>query len=591
MKNRKSTIKKVTLYLLAVVMVTSIAVCEFLPGDFFAPDTEDPVIAEPPPPPPTTEPQPPPTEPPPTTESPPATEPPPVTEDPSEPEPEPPPHPATLFFPGAVEGTDPMNTAFRYDYDIMVNGEIVSDYTRSDPIDFGMDHEYTNVQGVTTFRGNNFRSSAAWGNVNVRNETLTTKWQINIDGLQGWTGAGWTGQPVIVRWRNDIRQIMNIYPEKKAKEDLVEVIYGTMDGIIRFLDLDDGKPTRAPINTFSPIKGAVMIDPRGLPLLYVGQGVFTGHPLGHRIYSLIDYEVLHFTNGLDSFRYRTWRSFDGNPLVCAASDTMVLPGENGILYTVKLNTRFNIRAGTISLDPEVVKFRYKTPLSRVLGIESSVVGFSHYAFFTDNSGLVSCVDLNTMTPVWIQHCTDDTDSTPLFDIEEDGGFSLYTACEVDLRNRADLAYIRKLNAITGEILWEHSYRCAFDDHVNGGVLASPILGKGDIDGGIIFFVAKTITGKGGGVLVNLDKATGEVIWETWFRSYGWSSPVDVYTESGKSYIIVCDASGNVHLVEGRTGKVLRSINIRGNVEASPAIFENKIVVGTRAQVIFCIEIG
>ena len=128
-------------------------------------------------------------------------------------------------------------------------------------------------------------------------------------------------------------------------------------------------------------------------------------------------------------------------------------------------------------------------------------------------------------------------------------------------------------------------------NVNGGALASPIIGKGDIDGGVIFLIAKVRTGQGFGVLVNLDKVTGEVIWERYFPSYSWSSPVDIYTADGKSYIIVCDAAGNMHLVEGRTGEVLTRINLGGNMEASPAVFENRIVVGTRSQRIFCVEIG
>ncbi len=48
-------------------------------------------------------------------------------------------------------------------------------------------------------------------------------------------------------------------------------------------------------------------------------------------------------------------------LVAEAADTLIAPGENGILYTMKLNTKFNRETGELSIDPsETVKLRYKT---------------------------------------------------------------------------------------------------------------------------------------------------------------------------------------------------------------------------------------
>ena len=525
---------------------------------------------------------------------PPAQTPTPTPEPTPEPEPEPPPpHPATLFKPYFIEETDPSAEHYRFTYDIMVDGKIVDEYIRPVPIFFGTAEEYTELEGITTFRGNNFRNAAFWGTVNVTQRTLTRNWQIPIGSCSRnrWTGVGWNGQPAIVRWDEETRRIMNIYPDKKDKDGLIEVIYAAMDGLIRFLDLDDGTPTRDPISVRDPIKGSVSVDPRGYPLMYVGQGISYGSPMGFRVFSLITGKELLFINGSDSFCYRRWRAFDSNALVDGAADTLIIPGENGVLYTAYLGTEYDKEAGTITLDPEIIRYRYRSRLVSEPGTESSVTGFANYLLYGDNSGLIQCVDLNTMTPVWIMHNTDDTDSTPLIDIEEDGSVSLYVACEVDKQGNGGRGYIRKLDAVTGETLWEHSYPCAYDSSVNGGILASPIIGRGDLEGGIIYFVAKVRTGQGAGVLVNLDKMTGEVIWETWFSRYGWSSPVAVYTETGKSYIIVCDAGGNMHLLEGATGEKLTSIPLGGNIEGSPAIFENRIVVGTRTQRIYCIEIG
>jgi len=509
----------------------------------------------------------------------------------STPTPEPTPHPAALFAPKSIEETDPSAPSFRFQFDIMAGGEIVSEYKRPDPVFFELPEDYTQMKGITTFRGNNFRNSASWGTVDATAKTLTKLWSINISAITTFTGVGWTGQPAIVQWDKETLRIMNIRPEKLAKEGLVEVIYAAQDGYIRFLDLDDGTPTRDSIRLGSPIKGSVTLDPRGYPLMFIGEGAFVGGALGFHIFSLIDGKELFFLNGADPFANRFWRSFDGNGLIDAKADTLVTPAENGILYTMKLNTEYDREAGTISVAPELVKYRYKTPLSPTLGIENSVVAFSHYAMFADNSGLVQCVDLNTMTPVWMRHCTDDTDASLLLDVERDGSVSMYTACSVDKQGSGGKCFIRKLNAETGGLIWEQSYPCAYDERINGGALASPIVGKGDIDGGVIFFIAKVQTGQGWGLLVNLDKETGEVIWERYIGSYGWSSPVDVYATDGKSYIIVCDASGNMILLEGKTGEILSRTSVNHNVEGSPAIFGNKVVVGTRGAQIFCIEIG
>lgn len=499
-----------------------------------------------------------------------------------------------IFNPQCIEETDPSSDLYNFKYDIMENGKIVSEYRRPNAIGFGLPEEYTALEGVTTFRGNNFRNNSSWGTVDPSEERLSKIWSVSIGGIGIWQGVGWNGHPAIVRWDNETRQIMNMYPEKKDKDGLAEVIYAALDGKIRFLDLDDGTPTRPSINIKSPIKGSVTIDPRGYPLMYAGQGSSLGpgggNP-GFRVFSLIDGKMLLHIPGNDKFAYRYWPYFDSNALVDGASDTLFIAGENGVLYTVSLGTDYNPDAGTISIDPYIVKYRYKTPLCPQVGTEGSITAYSGYLMYAENSGLVQCVDLNTMTPVWIRHCTDDTDSTPLLDFEEDGSLSIYTACEVDKQGWGGSSYIRKLDAATGALLWEYSYPCKYHSS-NGGVLASPVLGRGDIEGGVIFLIAKICGEEGDGVLVNLDKKTGEIIWEKYFPNFAWSSPAAVYTEDGKSYLVTCDSIGIVRLIEGKTGNVLDQTAIGTmNIEGSPAAFGNKVVVGTRGKRIVCLEIS
>ena len=43
----------------------------------------------------------------------------------------------------------------------------------------------------------------------------------------------------------------------------------------------------------------------------------------------------------------------------AETDTRIYPGENGILYLIRLNTKYDLNSGTLSIDPgRTVKWRY-----------------------------------------------------------------------------------------------------------------------------------------------------------------------------------------------------------------------------------------
>lgn len=459
-------------------------------------------------------------------------------------------------------------------------------------VSFPVPEEYNNINGVTTFRGNNYRNSASYGTVEVNEKKLEKIWSIKIGYIDEWTGVGWNGQPAIVKWDDKVRSKMNIISNKKNKDNLKEVIYGTLDGKIYFLDLEDGKRTRNPINIGFPIKGSVTVDPRGLPLLYCGQGVekngTTIGKIGFRIFSLIDQKVLHFINGIDKTAYRGWGAFDSTPLIDAKNDTMYECGENGILYSVKLNTSFDPNAGSVSIKPETLKYRYSSPAVVRQGMENSIAIYKNLSYFVDNTGYLQCVDLNTLTPLWIRFVTDDTDSTIALEDSGDNKVALYTACEVDHQKQNGYSYVRKINALSGELIWENKYQCTFSE-TNGGVLASPVVGKNDIDNLVLFNIAKTWK-KTGGKLIAFDKETGKEVWAINFNHYCWSSPVDIYTKDGKSYIIQCDSGGYMYLIEGKTGEIVDKIPLGANVEGSPAIYEDMIVVGTRGQQIFGIKV-
>ena len=504
--------------------------------------------------------------------------------------------PPSLFVPGAVTQSQPGNWDIRWE--IFRNGTLMHSYDREEPIFFSLPEDYFALPGVSTFRGNNYRNSATYGTAQVVQEKLDTHWYKNTSTLAGssWSGNGWTGQPLIVQWDEATKAHMNLYADKQAKSGLVEVIYASLDGRIYFLDLDDGKPTRDPINVGMCFKGAGTLDPRGYPLLYVGSGDETHQGKRPRMFiiSLINGNILYEYGDNDKLSYRKdndeWCAFDSAPLIHGETDTLIWPGENGILYTMKLNTRYDREAGTIDIRPSApVVTRYHTGRSSEenywYGYEASAVMVENYLYISENGGMFFCIDLNTMELIWAQDTKDDSNSTPVFEGTESSG-ALYTAPSLhwtqDSNARGTIS-IYKLDAITGQILWQKPYDVHTVSGVSGGVQSSPLLGKPGttLDGLILYTISRTKT-VGSGTLVALDTETGNEVWRWEMNAYAWSSPVAVYDEDGTAYVVVCDSAGNATLLNGANGTVLDTEYLGGLVEASPAVYEDMLVVGTRA---------
>lgn len=535
-------------------------------------------------------------------------------EDVAEATPEPTPTPApTPFFHTPEADASALPSSFGYRRELELNGERVESYTGAQNISFGPGEAYTDLEGVLTFRGNNYRDSASYGTADVSAKTLTLKWTVKtgsmpkgISGDGSWTGSGWVGQPLIVRWPENTKRIMNLYEDAKNKPGLVEVILATMDGYVYFLDLDTGKPTRDKLKINMPFKGAGSLDPRGYPLLYLGSGDgYNDDKQDTRamVYSLIDGKRLYeFGKRKDSFAIRSWHAYDSAPLVDAKTDTLFYPGENGILYRVKLNTNYDEAAGTISVDPdEMLKYRYNADRYRdskyYLGYEDSAVVWNEYMYLTDNGGLMQCINLNTMDIVWTQDTWDDTNGTPALEVvEEDHTAYLYlgTSLRINANSKStgDVAFF-KIDAATGKIIWEDVRSVATVKGVSGGVQASAVLGKKSIDDLVIVPYARYPSDKSGrGALVALDKATGEERWR-YSSDYSWSSPVAVYDAAGNAYIVHANSDSSVFLLDGKTGELLDALTFeeRNNFEASPAVFENTIVIGSRLGRIYGITIN
>jgi len=278
------------------------------------------------------------------------------------------------------------------------------------------------------------------------------------------------------------------------------------------------------------------------------------------------------------------------------TDTLIEPMENGMINKIKLNTVFDADSGTISVTPEITQYRYKSsysPNSSDQGIENSASYYRNLMYITDNGGTIQCLDINSLEPVWIFDAEDDTDSTIVIE-EEDDGVYIYTANEVDKRcantgKKSAPAKIRKINALTGELVWQREYNCYYRSDINGGVLGTPLVGKNDIADIIIYpicFTGSQYDGK----LVALDKKTGEEVWVRNLSAYSWSSPVDFPGSDGKTYGIFCDFRGDMHLFDPKTGEDLDVVNLGANIESSPGVYGNMVVVGSYAMKIYGVRI-
>jgi outer membrane protein assembly factor BamB len=484
-------------------------------------------------------------------------------------------------------------------YSVLQNDKAV-DYKPDYTLAFPSAKAYSELEGVTAFRGNNYRNSPSYGTRDIKEKKLEIIWEQETGAISAansyWPGSGWTGQPLLVHWPEEVRTVMNLNPEFK-NSDFTEVIYPILDGNIYFLDLETGKPTRNKIKLGYSIKGTGMIDPRGYPLFYTGMGLNSNGvsttSFKYRIYNLTNQSELFSFPGKDPSAFRSWGAFDSSAVINRQTDTLIEAGENGMVYKIKLNTKFDKSAGTVSVSPEITKYRYKSSYSSDQGIENSPAYYRNLMFFVDNGGTLQCLDINKMEPVWIYNVQDDTDSSIVVEETDDGVF-LYTANEIDKRCAGGKAAkapanIRKFNALTGELIWQKDFSAFYRSYINGGVLGTPLIGKDDIADRIIYpvcFTGSELDGK----LVALDKKTGEVIWSRDLTHYSWSSPVDIKSSDGKTYGLFCDYGGYMHLFDPMTGDDYDKVSLGGNIESSPSVYDNIAVVGSYAKKIFGVRI-
>ena len=94
--------------------------------------------------------------------------------------------------PRAVKGTAQADLGIECELEL--NGTPVQEYQRGKKMDFPIGRSYTDMEGIVTFRGDNFRSGAAFGTLSHTPKALEKAWSVSTGRLQKGYGPGADGR-------------------------------------------------------------------------------------------------------------------------------------------------------------------------------------------------------------------------------------------------------------------------------------------------------------------------------------------------------------------------------------------------------------
>ena len=321
--------------------------------------------------------------------------------------------------------------------------------------------------------------------------------------------------------------------------------------------------------------------------------------IGLRQYNLYNQKELNLIDGLDGKMHRginRYGSFETSSLIDRTSDTMITLGTSGLLYLTSLNTEFDYQAGTLKTTTGSIVMSSKAKgekKNEMVAVESSHAMYDRYVFYADMGGILRCVDTNFLKPVWAVNTGDAVMAAIALDLNGDDGLDLYTANMLYNRKKGG-AQIRRYDALSGKEIWTTEIGVAKNTKTKEdvGVKASPVIGQKSLSG-LVFFTVTGLDEEGRNTLgvgedtkaalVALEKETGSISWVKGLSDRSESSPVAVYDKEGNGWIIQCAEDGTILLLEGLTGAQQAELQIEGKIKASPAVYNDMMVVGTTGK--------
>ena len=429
------------------------------------------------------------------------------------------------------------------------------------------------TQGVTMFRGNPTRTWYGTGPLPQKAPRILWKYPDKPmcssatakKITKQWCGNGWTGQPVV--W--------------ERPDGITEVIVGTYDRAVHFINAETGKATRKPFMTGDLIKGSVTIDPDGFPLLYFGS---RDNKL--RVVALDQQEPVELW-AFDSHetKNRIWDDdWDGNPLIL--NDYMIEGGENSWFYVFRLNRKYV--NGKVSVSPEkLIEMPGWTPEllkalpDRAVSIESSVATFGNHAYFANSGGLITGVDLSQTqnkkaSKIFEFWTGDDIDASLVIDDEE----YIYAAVEDErgLPQAQKSGQLMKLDPRNSQnpIVWNLHTKKSKDG--KGGFWATPAL---DVQNKILYVPTHD------GELWAVDTTNGKILWKQPVGFHAWASPSLI-----DGFLLQATCSpGGLKLFDVRNrdrSDLVWSLKLPsgGCIESTPVVWKGRIYTGARDGYIY-----
>jgi len=440
----------------------------------------------------------------------------------------------------------------------------------ADPRRFATPYSDT-VEGLLTFRGNPSRSYHGSGP--VPREQPKIAWQFpdaamchpssEFGETRTWCGMGWTGQPAVFE-RDGTRWL----------------VFGAYDAKVHFLDARTGERLLPDLETGDIIKGSVTVDPDGFPLVYAGS---RDNQL--RVIA-IDGTEPRVLWSLDarSIEPRRWNDdWDGSPLVLGGY--LIEGGENSQFHVIRLNRGY-ADDGSVTASPELV---FHTPgwddeLLGAIGdsmvsIEGSVAVWNDTAYFANSGGLVQGWDLAPLrvdaapTRTFRFWTGDDTDASIV--VDTDGFLYIGSEYERGTERSREVGQLLKLDPSRPDdpVVW--SIATAHTD--KGGTWSSAA-----VVGDTVIWPTRP------GTVYAVDRATGAERWTVDLAGPLMGSPVIV-----DGVWLQGDCGGVLHAFDVMDLHVapreLWSVNPGGCIEATPAVWQGQIFVGTRAGWLYALE--
>lgn len=472
---------------------------------------------------------------------------------------------------------------------VYVDGVLTQDYKREAPIDMPGADDYLPLDyAVTTWRGSSFRQNAAAGQPEETPAALEAVWACAIPG--GWHPAFTEDiQPVIIKWPQDVRMMMNLTDAAKATSALKEVILPGMDGQIRFLNLADGSATREAISVGYPMNSSVTLHPLGYPLLLAGQAypllpMSNGH-IGLRYIEAVTGHTVRFVDGNAAFPAMLRESHSGAFTTAALIDrntnTALFLSEDGWLFTERIGLQI-----IANEDRQLLHFGFDRPQSVAAKVSeykitAAPVMHGSLLWLGNAFGQVICIDTTTMQPLWTQGDLHGVSALAMRETAE--GTQLLAVSGMGA------ARLTCLDPATGAVLTDIPLTLS----VSGPCAASaPVLGRNSLEGLVFANLSGTSDATAGlAELCAIDLEASQIVWrmeqpDPTAIVEAAAAPVAVYDEAGNGFLITAmegEGSTTLLMAEGATGRILSTLTLEGVMPCSPAAYGDMLVITTRTE--------